>query len=80
MVFQNQDLWRRHPLISRGHRAAFPGLRIAIPIFVGYLAFDAIFGSNDHDEHIQGGFVLNEIGGIPVWDPHAGGGHDDHHH
>ena len=53
MVFQNQDLWRSHPLISRGHRAAFPGLRIAIPIFVGYLAFDAIFGSNDHDEHIQ---------------------------
>jgi hypothetical protein len=81
MVFQNQDLWRSHPLISRGHRAAFPGLRIAVPIFIGYLAFDAIFGSDDHEAHTHGGFVLNEIGGIPEFDAHAGGhGHDDHHH
>ena len=80
MVFQNQDLWRSHPMISRGYRAAFPGLRTAIPIFLGYLAFDTLFGSSHEDDHAHGGFVLNEVGGIPEFDPHAGGGHDSHHH
>ena len=33
-------------------------------IFLGYLAFDTLFGSSHEDDHAHGGFVLNEVGGI----------------
>ena len=78
MVWGNQDLWRHHPLISRGYRAAFPGLRTAVPIFAAYLVLDSVFGSAHADEHMgPGAFVREEVGAMPVFDPHASG--DDHH-
>ena len=78
MVWGNQDLWRHHPLISRGYRAAFPGLRTAVPIFAAYLVLDGVFGSAHADEHMgPGAFVREEVGGIPVFDSTAGG--DDSH-
>ena len=40
MVFGNQDKWRKHPVVSKGYRAAFPGLRNAVVIFGAYLVID----------------------------------------
>ena len=40
MVFGSQDAWRRHPVVSKGYRAAFPGLRNAVIIFGAYLVVD----------------------------------------
>ena len=58
MVWGTQDLWRRHPLISRGYTAAFPGLRLAIPAFAAFVVIEqvgkAMFGSGEaHHAHVH---------------------------
>jgi hypothetical protein len=40
MVFQGQDAWRRHPVISNCWRNPFPGIQKAAAIYAVYLAFD----------------------------------------
>ena len=80
MVWERQDLWRNHPLISRGYRSAFPGLRLAVPLFAGYLVLDSFFGGDDHHSPLgPGAFVRESVGAIPVFDPHASSGHGGHH-
>ena len=70
-------MWRHHPLIARGHKAAFPGLRIAVPIFAAYLVADTLFGS-DHGHHHVGNITYEKEGvGIR---PAAVEGHGDDGH
>jgi hypothetical protein len=40
--FRAREAWRRHPFISNGTKAAFPGFRNAVIIFSGYLVLDTV--------------------------------------
>eukprot|EP00924_Labyrinthula_sp_SR-Ha-C_P007444 maker-scaffold_24-snap-gene-3.39-mRNA-1 protein AED:0.40 eAED:0.40 QI:104/1/1/1/1/1/3/95/77 len=52
MVFgKGNEAWRNHPLISNGHRAAFPGLRNAAIIFGVYCAAEYAYKSFQQDDH-----------------------------
>lgn len=80
MVFGSQDAWRRHPLITQGYKAAFPGLRIGAGLFAAYLVVDtigsAIFGGDDH-VHAPRLKYEKEGVGMPVTVSSDGG--DGHH-
>jgi|TARA_B110000091_G_scaffold124633_1_gene134037 hypothetical protein len=70
MVWGSQDIWRQHPLISRGYKAAFPGLRLAVPAFAAFVVLEGvgkvIFGSGDGHHgasHVQ--YEKSAIGSTP---------------
>ena len=60
MVFTGHDLWRKHPVVTKGYRAAFPGLRNAVIIFGAYCVVDFVgkklaggSSSHPHEAHIK---------------------------
>ena len=78
-VFASQDAWRRHPLITEGYKAAFPGLRIGVGLFAAYLVLDTVggfvFGG---DDHVHAPHVRYEKAGVGMGVTVVEG--DDHHH
>ena len=81
MVFGKQDAWRRHPLISQGYKAAFPGLRIGVGLFAAYLVVDTIGGALfGGDEHVHAPRVHYEKSGVGMGITVAEGDDDHHHH
>ena len=74
-VFASQDAWRRHPLITEGYKAAFPGLRIGVGLFAAYLVVDTVgglvFGGDDHVHAPKVKYEKAGVGmGVPVADNH----------
>jgi len=67
MVFGSQDLWRRHPLISRGYKAAFPGLRLAVPAFAAFVVIEKIGGLifSSPEVHSTVNYTKGAIGSTP---------------
>jgi hypothetical protein len=70
MVWGSQDIWRQHPLISRGYKAAFPGLRLAVPAFAAFVVLEGIgkvvFGSGGHEAHAHVHYEKNGVGETPA--------------
>jgi hypothetical protein len=69
MVWQRQDLWRQHPLISRGYKAAFPGLRLAIPAFAAFVVIEKIgnvlFSGGEHHGQTHIHYEKEGVGSTP---------------
>jgi hypothetical protein len=69
MVCARQDIWRQHPLISRGYKAAFPGLRLAVPAFAAFCVIEGIaklaFGGEEAhaNPHVQ--YEKEAVGATP---------------
>ena len=76
MVWARNDIWRQHPLISRGYKAAFPGLRLAIPAFAAFCVVEGVvklaFGGEDLHVHVD--YEKEAVGATPTRKE------DDHHH
>lgn len=85
MVWYRHDVWRQHPLISRGYKAAFPGLRLAVPAFAAFCVLESVYnlaaGDTGHHGPVNVTWQQDEIGALPEAIAVEGGhGHDAHHH